>query len=382
MNVSENPHLAVRRDVKYVVLGAAGFVGGALIERLRRHGAQVVPVIHRIGPGAAFLARFEMPQQVADVRNPASLQPIFKDAGTVFHCVTGDRASVVEGLSNSLEAARSAGVRRFVYLSSAVVHGFHPKSPIVEDSPFSPRSASDYAENKVAAEKIIANWRGAPETVVLRPSIIYGPRSKYWSEAPAREIVAGTAYLVDQGAGHMNDIYIEHLLDAMLLAANHPKAANRVYVLQDGFGLTWRDYYRSLCDLLGASFDLIPRFALADIIHDSGKLRRITRWAKATPSVFSLTVRHDPLKSWLKQAPGFESVRRFGLGAPVNGGAKGITGNAPTVAPQLEVGLLHTFPQPIDDARIRGELEFLPRFTFAETLEALRRWYRFVGLAP
>jgi len=376
-----NPHLAVRRDVNYVVLGAGGFVGGALVERLRRGQAPVVPVIHRIGPGAAFLARFELRQQVADICDTAALTRIFNGADAVFHCVTGDRTSIVQGLSNSLEAARSAGVRRFVYVSSAAVHGFQPKSSVTEDSPLDPPSWSDYAKSKSAAEKIIGNWRGGPETVVLRPFIIYGPRSKYWSEAPAREIVAGTAYLVDQGRGHLNDIYIEHLLDAMLLAAHHPDAANRVYVLQDGFGLTWQDYYRALCNLLGANFDSLPVFALADLIRDSTKLRRVTRWAREAPHVLGSAVWNEPLKSWLKRAPGFESVRRLGPRAPAIGLANGAEGRAPHVVPQLEVGLLQTFPQPINDAKIRSELGFASRFTFAETLEGVRRWYRFMGLA-
>jgi nucleoside-diphosphate-sugar epimerase len=377
---NENPHLIVRRDVKHVVLGAGGFVGGALVERLRREHAQVVPVIHRVGPGAAFLARFELQLRIADIRNTAALQDIFKGADTVFHCVTGDRASTLQGLSNSLEAAQRAGVRRFVYLSSLVVHGFSPKTPVVESSPFNPPSYSDYAKNKAAAEKIIGNWRGGPETVVLRPSIIYGPRSKYWSESPAREIVAGTAYLVEQGRGHMNDIHIAHLLDAMLLAAYHPNAANQVYVLQDGFGLTWRDYYRSLCDLLGKNLDSLRVFSLQDVESDSSKLRQFSRWAKDTPRVMRSAVWHDPLKSWLKRAPGFESLRRLAPRVSVNQAANGAKGHASSVKPRLDVALLHTYPQPVDDAKIRAELGFAPRFTFAETLDGLRSWYRFIGL--
>ena len=218
------------RGAKYVVLGAGGFVGGAMVERLNGQGSRVVPVIHRIGPGSAFLARFGLQQRIADLGDPAALKRVFEGADAVFHCVTGDRAATVQGLTNSLTAAQATGIRRFVYLSSAVVHGFRPASPLVETSPIQPADGSDYAKNKADAEKVIANWRGSPETVVLRPSIIYGPRSKYWSEYPARQIVSGMAYLVDEGRGCMNDIHIDHLLDAMLLAAHHPKAANQIYV--------------------------------------------------------------------------------------------------------------------------------------------------------
>jgi 2-alkyl-3-oxoalkanoate reductase len=368
-------------DKSYVVLGAGGFVGGAMVERLVNQRSQVTPVIHRIGPGSAFLARFGLQQRIADLGDPAALKQVFEGADTVFHCVTGDRAATVQGLTNALAAARGAGVRRFVYLSSAVVHGFRPTSALVESSPLDPAAGSDYAKNKSDAEKIICNWQGTPETVVLRPSIIYGPRSKYWSEYPARQIASGTAYLVDQGRGHMNDIQIEHLLDAMLLAAHHPKAANQVYMLQDGFGLTWRDYYGSLCELLGTNVNSLANFSLDEVRRSSSKLRQYGQWATDTPRVLRSALWHDPLKAWLKRAPGFESVRRrMPAGNPAAPGKRGSNGDLPHIVPELVIAMLHTFPQPVADAKIRRDLGFAPRLSFAETIDGLRRWYRFMGL--
>jgi nucleoside-diphosphate-sugar epimerase len=369
----------VRRDVKYAVLGAGGFVGAALVERLYRGGAQVVPLIRRMGTGGALVARFGLPQRLANVLDRESLQAAFAGTDVVFHCVTGDRAAIVQGLENSLAAAQAAGVRRFVYLSSAVVCGFRPKAPVNETSLFAPPSWSEYAKNKASAEKIIGKWRGGPETVVLRPSIIYGPRSRDWSEAPARQIVSRTAYLVDQGRGHMNEIHIAHLLDAMLLAAHHPAAANQTYVLQDGFGRTWQDYYRSLCELLGTDFNSIAAFSLKEVSHNSSQFVRYQKWAKVAPSVLRSVVWHDPLKEWLKQAPGFESLRRLASARPAAAVANG-GGRLSAIIPDLGVALLHTYPQPLLDAKIRAELGFTSRLSPAQTLESLRRWYRFMGL--
>jgi nucleoside-diphosphate-sugar epimerase len=374
--------MEAKTDARYVVLGAGGFVGGAMVERLVRQGAHVAPIIHRIGPGSAFLARFGLQQRLAELGDPATLKNVFEAADTVFHCVTGDHKTTVRGLTNALAAAQSAGVRRFVYLSSAIVHGFRPNAAIVEGSPFEPAPASEYAKNKAAAEKIISSWRGGPETVVLRPSIIYGPRSKYWSEFPARQIVSGTAYMVDHGRGHMNDIHIEHLLDAMLLSAHHPQAANQVYVLQDGFGLTWHDYYGGLCELLGTNVDDLANFSREEVQRRSSKLRQYGQWAKDTPFVLRSALWHDPLKAWLKRAPGFESVRqRMAAGKPTVPGNRGNNGHSLQIVPELEIALLHTFPQPVVDSKIRHELGFAPRLSFRETLDGLRRWYRFIGLA-
>jgi len=214
----------------------------------------------------------------------------------------------------------------------------------------------------------------------LRPSIIYGPRSKDWSEAPARQIVAGTAYLVDQGRGHMNEIHISHLLDAMLLAAHHPAAANQSYVVQDGYGRTWHDYYRSLCELLGVEFSAVAAFSWQDVARHSSKLVRYRQWAKDVPRVVQSAVFHDPLKGWLKRAPGFELLRRFAPARSAQPVSNGSGRQTPVITPELSIALLHTYPQPLVDAKIRAELGFAPRLSLAETLEGLGRWYRFMGL--
>jgi len=376
----DNTYTDARRDVKYSVLGAGGFVGAAMVERLCRAGAQVVPLIRRIGTGSALLARFGVQQSIANVLDQESLKAAFAGTDIVFHCVTGDRPATVQGLSNSLRAAQVAGVRRFVYLSSTVVYGFRPTTAVNEASPFDPPSWSEYAKNKASAEKIIGKWSGGPETVVLRPSIVYGPRSKDWSEAPARQIASGMAYLVDEGRGHMNEIHIAHLLDAMMLAAHHPAAANQIYVIQDGFGLTWHDYYHSLCELLGVEFSTLAAFSLQDVIRNSSKLVRYHQWAKDAPGVLRSTLWHDPLKAWLKRAPGSESLRRFAPALSARTVADGSGGSLPWITPELSIALLHTYPQPLVDAKIRKELGFASRLSLAKTLEGLGRWYRFMGL--
>jgi nucleoside-diphosphate-sugar epimerase len=378
MPSSQNP--VAQPGMKYAVLGAGGFVGAALVERLFRAGAQVTPLVRRVGTGGALLARFGLPQRFANVSDRESLRAAFTGADVVFHSVTGDRDTIVQGLENSLAAAQSARVRRFVYLSSAVVYGFRPKTAVDEGSPFDPPGWLDYARHKTAAEKIISKWRGGPETVVLRPSVIYGPRSKDWSEAPARQIASGTAYLVDRGFGYMNEIHITHLIDAMLLAAHHPAAANQHYVLQDGFGRTWQDYYYSLCDLLHADVKSLAAFSLRDISHNSSRVVQFRKWASDTPGVLRSAMWHDPLKSWIKQAPGFESLRRLTAGRAAQSLKNGSSGQVSKIVPDLGIALLHTYPQPINDEKIRKELGFTSRLSAPQILEGLSRWYRFIGL--
>jgi nucleoside-diphosphate-sugar epimerase len=178
----------------------------------------------------------------------------------------------------------------------------------------------------------------------------------------------------------MNEIHIAHLLDAMLLAAHHPAAANQIYVVQDGFGRTWQDYYRSLCDLLGVEFNTLAAFSLQEVTRNSSRLVHFRQWAKDTPGVLRSAVWHDPLKAWLKQAPGFESLRRFASARPTGPIANGSVSQPSTIVPDLGLSLLHSYPQPLVDAKIRSQLGFTSRLSLAQTLESLERWYRFMGL--
>jgi nucleoside-diphosphate-sugar epimerase len=179
----------------------------------------------------------------------------------------------------------------------------------------------------------------------------------------------------------MNEIHISNLLDAMMLAAHHPAAANQVYVLQDGFGRKWQDYYRSLCGLLGVEFSTLAAFSSKDIIHNSSQLVRYRQWAKQAPGVLRSAVWHDPLKAWLKEAPGFESLRRIASTRPTGATANGSGLQAAAITPDLGIALLHSYPQPLADRKIRAELGFTSRLTIDQTIESLRPWYRFMGLA-
>ena len=277
---------------------------------------------------------------------------------------------MVQGLENSLSAAREVGVRRFVYISSAVVHGFRPTAAVDETSRLIPQSWSEYAKNKVSAERVIAQWSGGPETVVLRPSIIYGPRSKDWSEAPARQIACGTAYLVDQGRGHMNQIHISHLLDAMMLVAHHPAAANQIYVVQDGFGLTWQDYYRSLCELLGVEFSTLAAFTWQDVMRTSSKFVATGSGQKTHQMCCAQRCGKIRSRRGSNVHPARNRSAASEADAQVQTFPDGDTRCLPPIAPELSIALLHTYPQPLVDAKIRNELGFTPHLLLPKFLKA------------
>ena len=84
-----------------------------------------------------------------------------------------------------------------------------------------------YNRAKARAEATLDELRRATgvDVVVLRPTIVYGPRSDSWSTVVAQRLLWHTAFLVDDGANVCNAIYVDNLVDAMWLAATVPAAA-------------------------------------------------------------------------------------------------------------------------------------------------------------
>jgi UDP-glucose 4-epimerase len=168
-----------------VVTGAGGFIGTALLRELVRQGVAVRAVCHRHRvPHAA------VPEGVlwrhGDVLAGA-VDGLLAGAAAVVHLAGPPSAAEsfrqprefarthVEGTVAVLEACQTAGVRRFVYLSSAEVYGDSSAAAVAEDHPCAPRSP--YGACKLAAEHMVQVYArcGAVDASILRAFSVYGP---------------------------------------------------------------------------------------------------------------------------------------------------------------------------------------------------------------
>ncbi|MEX1177618.1 MAG: NAD-dependent epimerase/dehydratase family protein [Nitriliruptor sp.] len=170
------------------VTGAAGLIGRRLVELLLDDPdvARVVAIDVTDPDGEPVAARLE--RRRGDVRDPA-IGASFVGADVVVHLAfvldpSRDEATMhavnVGGTRTVLQAARDAGVRKVVYVSSAVVYGAHPDNPlpITEDQPLRPNTPFNYAEHKAEIERWLWPWAAQQDDMVvtvLRPSIVAGP---------------------------------------------------------------------------------------------------------------------------------------------------------------------------------------------------------------
>lgn len=223
-----------------LVTGATGFLGRALVARLRAQDREVVAFGRNARMGAwleAAGARFVS----GDLADASAVAAAVRGCGTVFHSGAlsspwGPReafeAANVTGTRHVVDACERQGVARLVHVSTPSLYfdGRH-RLDIREDEPLPPRGINAYAETKRRAEGLVsaAAARGLP-TVTIRPRALFGPGDTTLLPRLIRANARGFLPLID-GGGALTDVtYVENVVDALLAAeAAGPAALGRAF---------------------------------------------------------------------------------------------------------------------------------------------------------
>jgi nucleoside-diphosphate-sugar epimerase len=306
----------------------------------------------------ARVGRFDLDCRVADATDAVALEKELKGCTVLFYCIYGDRGTLVKSTEAAYHAAARAGVRRLVFLSSTVVHGNAPRIGTHDDSELLTDQPFEYNVSKVLAEQRLRQLRtdGAVEVVTLRPPIVFGPRSIWFSANVARDLLTGRAFLVDRGSGICNTVYIDNLVDAMWLAATSDNVVNRDFIITDGQRVTWKDLYDSVAREVGANTDHVLQIDSADVVAGAGRYRQLC---------YGL----------LSSLPlGVKRALRTIIPPPVISDA--IKALEPRV-PDLYIASTQCcgYVLPIDKAR--QLLGYRPLFTFSEAARRTGTWLRF-----
>ena len=258
---------------KYLVTGAAGFIGRSIAAALLQRGESVRGIDNLITGKRSNLAGLEGMEFIeGDLTDPdqclracEGVEIVFHEAalasvprsvadpaGTNLHCVTATL--------NLLVAARTAGVRRVVYAGSSSAYGDTPTLPKRED--MLPNPISPYAVAKLAGEqymRVFARVYGL-ETVVLRYFNVFGPfqdPTSHYSGVLAvfcRRMLAGEQPTIYGDGEQSRDFtYIDNVVHGNLLAADAvaEKVSGQMMNLATGTRITLNETFRILCDLTG-----------------------------------------------------------------------------------------------------------------------------------
>ncbi len=235
---------------RVLLTGAGGFVGGRVAHRIALgETEELTALLHTpAGPGAMRLARLPVDIEVGSVLDKELLERLLADCDAIVNCAFGMGKTSEDGTRTLLEAAAAADIESFVHLSSAVVHGHHLDGTLHESAPFAPDD--EYGEWKRKGEEVIAAFEGgaAPDPAIIRPMIVYGPHDDWVTGA--LETVRTGAVLAEGGIGTLNQIYIDNLVDVILLAMREPAAKGETFLAVDDDHVTWRQFYRDVGSIL------------------------------------------------------------------------------------------------------------------------------------
>lgn len=176
---------------KCIVTGGAGFIGSHIVDRLVQDGYAVIVIDDFSGGKMENLAHHKENPDVTIAKNSIcdkEIHPLFEGVSIVFHLAAIPRVQYsiqhpvetneanINGTLNLLEAARKAGVKRFVYSASSSAYGDQDTLPLV--TTMKPNPMSPYALQKLVGEYYCGLYHliHGMETVSLRYFNIYGPR--------------------------------------------------------------------------------------------------------------------------------------------------------------------------------------------------------------
>jgi nucleoside-diphosphate-sugar epimerase len=218
------------------VTGAGGFLGGTIVEALFFGGLYNVRAGIVRWSSAPRIARLPVQIVQCDILEPAQLGSALAGVDYVIHCAVGDERVTIEGTRNLMRSAAKAGVKRIVNISTISVYG-QAIGEIGETTPLKP--VGNYGIHKAAAELVCRDAEIG--TVILRPTIIYGPFSSRWTTLFAMRLKSGWKHLGSLGEGACNLVH-SHDVARFAIAALHKDVAGETFNINGPEIITWNEY--------------------------------------------------------------------------------------------------------------------------------------------
>ena len=243
---------ATRRGNAFVT-GASGFIGAVVADRCRAAGMEVRGVDIGGAPGRGIV-QGDVTEAGAWQEHAAGCDLVVHTAAVVgmYGSPAGYWETNVRATRLALDAAIAGGAKRFLHLSSIVVHGFDFEGEVDESSPVHPNGVH-YVDTKIASEQVVlaAHASGEIACTIVRPGDVYGPGSRPWTLEPVRMLKSRKLALPDGGRGMHSPVYVDDLVDGILLAAAAPDAAGRIFILTGPEHVTIGEFLGHYARMLG-----------------------------------------------------------------------------------------------------------------------------------
>jgi nucleoside-diphosphate-sugar epimerase len=324
--------------MRVLVTGGTGFTGTALVQRLLEDGHSVVALDYKAGLQSDALRSRGAEVVIGSVTDRDAVARSMKGVELVFHLAAAFRELNVAnsfydevnvgGTRVVLDAARSEGVRKFVYCSTCGVHGNVDHPPAAENAPIQP--ADYYQRTKYEAEPLVKREAGHMETVILRPAAIYGPGDPERFFMIFKRVSRGTFPMFGNGQTLYHPLYIDNLVDAFMLCMPAGVGNGREYLIADERYYPIEEIVRAVARAIDVPIR-IPHYPVWPVVALGHVVEKICKPLGVIPPIFPRRV------DWYRQN------RAFDIG------------------------------------RAKRELGYLPRVELEDGLRRTGQWYRQMG---
>ncbi|MEQ8280907.1 MAG: NAD-dependent epimerase/dehydratase family protein [Deltaproteobacteria bacterium] len=237
-----------------LITGASGFIGRHLKGTLLEGGRDVVAICRPSSPepeaGRSVRVDYADVDALTEVMKTERPERIFHVAGATKGVTYDDfrRANVMptENLVAALARAEHTP-RRFVLVSSLAAYGPSSEERPKQESD-EPTPIEHYGKSKLEAEQVLAA-ANIPYTI-LRPGGVYGPGDVDYFEL-FKQAEKGWSVFFGNRDRWFSGVYVDDLVEATLVAADHDKAVDRGYFICDGVPITWQSFQRTISEVSG-----------------------------------------------------------------------------------------------------------------------------------
>jgi nucleoside-diphosphate-sugar epimerase len=234
-----------------LVTGANGFVGSALCARLRKDGVSVRGAVRTLksqpdgGEEVAIGGLFSKTDWTSALRSVRQVVHLASRVHVMdeksLDPLSEFRRVNVAGTANFARQAATAGVKRFVYLSSIKVNGeFTPTGqPFIADDV--PTPEDPYGVSKYEAEQVLRRIAAETnmEVVIIRPPLVYGPNVKANFGLMMGWLARGMPIpLAGVTENRRSLVALDNLVDLIVTCLKHQAAANQTFLVSDGEDLS------------------------------------------------------------------------------------------------------------------------------------------------
>lgn len=240
------------------ITGATGFIGGRLSEVLALECKAHVKVLVRDFSTAVRIGRLPVAICKGDVTEIDEVREAMNGADFVFHCAYGNKGddkerakATILGTENILKAAVEEKVKCVVFLSTQSVYG-HPDAEWIDEKTLKNPKGDSYGRSKLQAERIVQKYYEAGlNTVIIQPTAVYGPWARSYGTRIFDLMHKNWMPLIDNGQGVCNAVYIDDLIQALLLAAISEKSYGQSFLISGAEYCTWKDFWGFYENIIG-----------------------------------------------------------------------------------------------------------------------------------